>query len=101
MEIIWTQKALSSIEEVSDYISLKFSEKEVENFIVSTLKTIETISNFPKSFPASGIKKLKSSRKAVIHPHSTLIYQNKNTIILLLFWDNRKDPSTIKYQRLK
>ncbi len=98
MKIIWTPKALSSIEEISNYILLKFTKKEVENFISETEKTIGTISNFPKSFPTSEMKQLKSSRKAVIHPHSTLLYRikNKNTIILLLFWDNRKDPVTIE-----
>ena len=100
MEIIWTPKALSSIEEISHYILLKFTEKEVQQFISDTEKTIKTISNFPKSFPTSGIKKLKFSRKAIIHPHSSLLYriENNNAIILLLFWDNRKDPATIKLQ---
>lgn len=70
-----------------------FTEKEDAVFVQNVFNTISSIQQFPKAFPKSGLKELKSTRKAVVHPHSTIFYRiEKDTIRLLLFWDNRKDP---------
>jgi len=77
MEFLWTKEAYSSLDRIKKSIRKRFTEKEVENFVVEMVRTLKAIDTFPKSFPASGIKKFKSTRKAVIHPHSTVFYRKK------------------------
>ena len=97
MEFLWTNEAYSSFEQIKKSIRKRFTEKEVENFILEMARTLNVIANFPKSFPASGIRKLKFTRKAVIHPHSTIFYRikNKKQITIVTFWDNRDDPKKL------
>ena len=93
MEIIWTPEARSSFDEIVDFINRKFTLKEVDHFITETLDVLDSLKNYPELFPKSILKALKSARKAVIHPHSSVFYVvNGETITILLFWDNRRDP---------
>jgi len=64
---------------------------------LEVFETISTIENFPKDYPETKLKRIKKVRKALIHPHSSLFYrhENKNTIRLLLFWDNRDHPNKL------
>lgn len=93
MKVVWGDRAKKSFSEIRKYIRLKFTEKEDAVFVQNVFNTISSIQQFPKAFPKSELKELKSTRKAVVHPHSTIFYRiEKDTIRLLLFWDNRKDP---------
>lgn len=98
MEIVWGERAKKSYLKIRKDISKKFTQKEEAQFVLQTFQTIASIQEFPKAFPKSEHKKLKSTRKAVIHPHSTLFYrlESKKRIRLLLFWDNRRNPSKLK-----
>ena len=94
--IIWSKRAEASFNQITSYISEHFSQKEEAIFVSLAYQTIATIIDFPNAYPES--KYLKNTRKAVIHPHSTLFYriEKDNQIRLLLFWDNRQNPNKIK-----
>ncbi len=98
MNIIWGERAIASYKRICNQICQRFSENEEAVFVRQVFETIAAIEKFPKAFPESKSKKLKRTRKAVIHPHSTLFYrfENKNTIRLLLFWDNRDNPAKLE-----
>lgn len=98
MEIFWTDEARSTFDRIKTNIQERFSEKEVDQFVLETLKTIKAIDAFPKSFPISKIRKYSSTRKALIHPHSTLFYRitTKKQITLVTFWDNRNNPKKLR-----
>ena len=98
MEIYWGERAKKSYLKIREDIRKKFTEQEEAKFVVQVFETIRSIQEFPKAFPKSENKKLKSARKAWIHPHSSLFYriESKNRVRLLLFWDNRRNPSKIK-----
>jgi plasmid stabilization system protein ParE len=98
MDIIWSDRAKKSYLKIRQDICERFTEKEEAKFVEQVFETINSIQEFPKAFPKSERKKLKSTRKAVIHPHSSLFYriENKSRVRLLLFWDNRRNPSSIK-----
>jgi len=98
VEIIWGERAKKSYRKIREDIREKFTEKEEANFVVQVFETIGSIKEFPKAFPKSDNKKLKSARKALVHPHSTIFYriESKKRVRLLLFWDNRRNPSKVK-----
>lgn len=98
MEAVWTKRAKSSYWKIRDHIRHHFSEVEEATFVDEVFKTVSAIENFPKAFPETNLKRIKSSRKAVIHPHSTLFYrvESRKRVRLLLFWDNRNDIKKIK-----
>lgn len=98
MNIIWGERAIASYKRIRSQICKRFSENEEAVFMQQVFETIAAIEKFPKAFPESKSKKLKRTHKAVIHPHSTIFYriESKNTIRLLLFWDNRDNPAKLK-----
>ncbi|NVK65230.1 MAG: type II toxin-antitoxin system RelE/ParE family toxin [Flavobacteriales bacterium] len=91
MEIVWTEKADETFDEIVSWIEKRFTQKEVDNFVISTYEVLDNLKELPKSYPAS--ETLKRVRKVVIHPHSSLYYRvQKKKIELLFFWDNRRNP---------
>ena len=77
MQIVWTKKGSNSFNGIQNYIEQEFSEKEVLYFVNQTYTVISHIVNFPNMYP---------------------IYKvDKNVLTILLFWNNRKDPSSKKY----
>ncbi|MFT5778064.1 MAG: plasmid stabilization system protein ParE [Crocinitomicaceae bacterium] len=98
MKTLWSKEADETLDEIYDSIERRFTAKEVDSFALMVHETIRVIENHPKSFPAFSSKRMKTVRKAVIHPHSTLFYRidSKTQITLITFWDNRQDPSKIK-----
>lgn len=91
MEIVWTEKADETFDEIVSWIEKRFTQKEVDHFVITTYEVLDNIKELPKSYPAS--KTLKRVRKVVIHPHSSLYYRvQKKEIELLFFWDNRRNP---------
>lgn len=96
MEIIWSEKADETYDEILDWIEERFTSKEVDDFVITTYEVLDGIEEYPKSYPVS--KTLKKVRKAVIHRHSSLYYRvGKEEIELLFFWDNRKNPEDKSY----
>lgn len=97
MQIIWTDQADETFDQIIAYIKEKFTQKEVDNFVTELYEVLEVIKSHPKLYPVSKIRNYKSVRKAVIHPHSNLYYRisSKTTITLITFWDNRSNPKTI------
>jgi len=94
-KILWTDHALSELSEVYEYLELNFSDRELRRLSIEIEKTIRLISINPTLFPLS---KSKSIRKAVVMRFNTLYYrQNDNSIEILSFFNNRKDPKRNKF----
>ncbi len=88
-EIRWTPEALARFEIVIDYLEANWTEREVINFVSSTDKVIQLISENPKIF-----RKLKLNiYEAIVTPHNILIYKVfPKRIEILTFWDTRQNP---------
>lgn len=98
MEIKWTPTARLTYLEILEYLSKTWTVKEVEKFISKTEHTIDQITSTPYMFEAS--RRNKKVRKGFITEHNTLYYRiklRKKEIELLTFWDNRQNPSKLKY----
>ena len=91
--ILWTKKADESFDDIIEYLSIKWSEKEISQFTLQTMETLRVISQHPSAFIQD--KKTKF-RKARINRLISLIYLEKEEHIeLLFFWNNRMNPKRI------
>ena len=90
LEVIWSNRAEDSFEEIVKQIEGKWTNKEVSNFLKRCNKTILSISNHPYIFQAT---QLPNVRKAVVSKQTSIIYEiRESQIVILLFWDNRQEP---------
>ena len=92
-KIRWTHEADENFASIINYLENEWSEKEVRKFAFETQRVIAQIAIFPKMFKSSGKEGI---RKATITRQTSIFYhivENQNTIILLTFWDNRKNPN--------
>jgi plasmid stabilization system protein ParE len=89
-KVFWTPDAERTFGNIIDFILVKWTGKEVKKFTAATTKVIKQMAKNPEMFVSSESQQI---RKAVITKHNSLYYQvKKDSIHLLIFWDNRKDP---------
>ena len=96
MTIVWSLNGEISYAKIIAYISEKWTEKEVLNFID---KTDELLINIQKGIIQGNISKFTSYRTFVLSKQTTLFFEIDNsnkTINLLLFWNNRDNPEKLK-----
>jgi plasmid stabilization system protein ParE len=95
IEVIWSGESIRRTDQIILFLSEKWTEKEILNFLLD-LKTFEEIvSNFPEIYPKSQIK--KNYRRAVINKQTSVIYSiEKDSILVHTLFDNRQDPEKLK-----
>ncbi len=91
LPIVWTGEAETTFEQIVQYLEKVWSEKEVRKFIRIVKKTLAKIAVVPYLFEASISD--PSVRKGFITKQCSLFYQiEEESITLLYFWDNRREP---------
>jgi plasmid stabilization system protein ParE len=94
-KILWTDHALSELENTIEYLEENWNERELKDFSQELDHTIELISKNPELFQVS--KKKKNVRRAVVAKFNNLYYRlNKDSIEIVSFFSNRQDPDKIK-----
>ena len=97
-EVLWTNKAIKTAEDVVKYLREEWTQKEVDNFLDKVDDVIATIEINPKLFRASS--KRANIHLVVLKRKTILVYQirpQKKQIALLLFWNPKKNPKKLKY----
>ena len=86
-EVEWIKRSLLNALSIKDYLSKKFSKKELLKF-EKLLKQFELkVSNFPSLYPETQSPKLL--RRAVIHKNNTIYYIfDKNKVVVIAIKDN-------------
>jgi len=94
MKVIWSFTAEITFEAEKNYIEKKWSNTAVIEFI----KLVDQSVNRLRQFPDIGKISDNSDRMLVISRQTTLIYRisDSNTIELLLFWNNKWNPSDLE-----
>lgn len=95
-KIIWSPEAVKTFDEIVNYISKKFTDKEVSSFITTVNRRLLVMAQFPK---ASRIISTSKRRKAVIHKRTILFYkirERKKHVELLSFFDTRRNNRWLK-----
>lgn len=96
-QVKWTIEVEETFESIVAYLENHRTDREVVNFMVKTNHLPDQIRTNPKMFRSSV---MKSIRIGVITYQTSLFYQineSENTIVLLSFWDNRKNRVQRKY----
>ena len=94
MKIIWTEKALTSFEEIIDYLINKFGSNVAQNFYEETISIIESID---KNNDIG--KRIKNSvyRQFIIAKRTSMIYSIRGEEVYLhYFWDNRGNSKRLR-----
>ncbi len=92
--IKWTNHALRELNETFDYLEKEWTEKELKNLAQKIEKITRLISLNPNVFPDSTIK--KGVKRAVLDKFNTIYYRlNGETVEILSFFANRKNPDTL------
>ncbi|MEO5570555.1 MAG: type II toxin-antitoxin system RelE/ParE family toxin [Bacteroidia bacterium] len=93
--IVWTEKARAGYIGIIEYLLEKWSTKEANKFHEKTIKALRHISEFPEIFTLSHKKNI---RKYLIVRQITVYYKVfPKKIVLITFWDNRQNPSKLKF----
>jgi plasmid stabilization system protein ParE len=88
--VIWTPEAEETFDSVIEYLERRWTENEIDQFINSTNKIINLISEHPRMYRKTNKGNV---HEALITSHNLLIYKvYPSRINLLLFWDTRRNP---------
>jgi plasmid stabilization system protein ParE len=95
-EIFWSDESRADINEIIDFILIKWSEKIVSEFLDNLESFTSQISNNPKTFPLINIE--EGIRKCVISKHNSIYYVDElNFVEILRVFDNRQDPKKLAF----
>ncbi|WP_264532035.1 type II toxin-antitoxin system RelE/ParE family toxin [Flavobacterium sp. N502540] len=94
-QIIISDLAQSAIENLLEYLEVKWSERIRKKFAIKLYQTVKILQVNPEAFPKS--EHNKKVHKCVITKQSTLFYKfNNKRIEIIAFFDTRQDPNKIK-----
>ena len=94
-EIIISTRAQKNINNLFEYLELKWSEKVRKEFALKLYSVVKTIRANPESFPKSDIN--SNYNKFVITKQSTLYYRyNSKQVRVLSLFDTGQNPNKIK-----
>ena len=94
MKVFLSPIAERKIEMLLEFIETEWSKNAKDKFLGKFKKSIETVSNQPKSFPVS--KTMKGLFKCVISKQTSFYYRIiNNEIEIITLVDNRQNPSAV------
>ena len=91
MRIFWTKRSKNRFQEISEYLKSEFGTKTCQRFKIRVWDLLELLSKFPElgslEVPDKQIYGFQLSKQ------TRLFYRlKKDQIILLTFFDSRRDP---------
>jgi len=94
-KIVWTNKALANLDNIIQYLTDNWTEKEISKFFRKLDHRIYLISQRPLLYPLTNSR--KNVRRSVLTSQITIYYRtNKQAVEILTLFDNRQNPSKLK-----
>ena len=94
-KLIWTEEAISNLENILDYLTKEWAQREVNNFKKKIGRQVDLILMNPFMFPKSDYN--PRLRKAVLSRQTTIFYEiRKNDIYLVYIFTNKMNIEKIK-----
>ena len=94
-KILWSDEAVKNLEQILNYLSSEWTEREVTHFKSKLLEQLTIISRFPNAFPASNI--IPRLRKAVLTKQTIIFYEVKDKSIYIAYlFDSRQSTEKSK-----
>ena len=96
--IIWAESAVRQRRKVFQYWNIRNGSKEYSRKLLSEIQyRLSVLANYPEM----GKKTTFQDTRALIIQYYTLFYTyNKDYLEVILFWDNRQNPSTL-FKKMK
>jgi plasmid stabilization system protein ParE len=95
LKIVWSKRASFKFDQIISYLIDEWGEKSAKQFIGRVFDFLEILSEFPEI--GSVENKEKNIRGFTIVKQVNIYYRIKgDTIILILFFDNRQNPKKKK-----
>ena len=96
LPVIWSVASKTEFAELLQFLDREFGTDTALDILDKTEAVVEKTARFPFMHQSSDSR--KDIRRAVINRHTSLFYRVKNnTVELLHFWDNRRDPDERPY----
>lgn len=95
-KVFWSNSSLTDLDNILNYLRLRWSTKEVESFKVKLFNRIALISKSPKLFKVSDQQ--PGLRKSVLSKQTSIFYsfeENSARIFIIRLIDNRMSPSKL------
>ncbi len=93
--IQWSEESINNLEEILEYLTSKWTQREVDNFKTKLSRQLELIRNNPLMFPISEYN--KKLRKGVLSRQTTIFYKvQENTVFIVYLFVNKKDIKNIE-----
>jgi plasmid stabilization system protein ParE len=91
--VVWSPRARMTYYKILDYLDQEWTFREIENFIDRTEEALSHISRNPLLYQYS---EGNNAYRCVLVKQVSLFYRIKSDQVqLLVFWDNRQDPSKL------
>ncbi len=95
LKIVWSKRASLRFDHIVSFLVGEWGEKSAKDFIIKVFDFLDTLSEFPEI--GSLENKEKNIRGFTLLKQVNLYYRIKDdTIILILFFDNRQNPKKKK-----
>ena len=94
-KIFWTDEAINNLDSILDYLSNRWTQREIDNFKIRLTKQIRLIEQNPFLFPISQYN--SRLRKALLSKQTSIFYEiSGQTIYLVYLFNNKQDIERIK-----
>jgi plasmid stabilization system protein ParE len=95
LNIVWTDRSLSNLNNIKRYLNKNWSERELRIFLKALDEKLTFITIQPEAFPLSSYR--KDVRKAVLTKEVSIFYSIKSDYIrTITLWDNRQNPARMR-----
>ncbi len=94
-KLFWSDKALADLQNIINYLTENWTQKEIQNFARRLDKRLELIAINPRLFPKTA--KRREVRKSVLTKHTVIYYETKgNVVSIVTLFDPRQNPKKLK-----
>lgn len=87
-KVLWSEQALTDLQNILDYLSENWTQRELKNFSQHLDKRINLIRHYPNIFPSSSTK--KSNKTICSHKAYNHLLSSTNT--------NTKNSNSFRYE---
>jgi len=95
-KVVWTNKALTNLDNIIQYLTDNWTEVEISKFFRKLDNRINIIAQRPLLYPLTNSR--KNVRRSVLTPQVTIYYRiNKQAVEIITLFDNRQRPSKLTF----
>jgi plasmid stabilization system protein ParE len=92
---MWSNRALADLQNIIDYLTDNWTQREIKNFAQRLDKRLNLISVNPNLFPKT--TRRRNVRKSVLTRHTVIYYKRvDNVVTIVTLFDPRQNPKKLR-----